>query len=276
MAVYLHIMGLEWRKILTYRAEFWVELFVGLSLKCIVVYFLWTTLFHTLAAPFVKGIPFGLMLGYAILTVSMKEMVIGKTVGVLSDEIYQGSLNKYLIYPTSFVFQKLASHLAKSLFYFAQLPIFFLFVEFFFDYSLRWINLLYGFLPIIVGACLYFMMNAILELSAFRWDTVWSLGVALRFVANFLGGASVPLALFPNPYQEILRYTPFYYCAGFPVEILTSFREGMEQSALRGAGLSSLSDGTAFVIGVLWLGFFTAVFHLLYRRCLKTYSGIGI
>ena len=125
MAVYLYLIKLELRKILTYRFEFWVELLVGISLKCAVVYFLWTTLFETLDAPFLKGIPFKLMLTYVILTVSMKEMIIGKTVGVLSDDIYQGSLNKYLIYPSSFVFQKLASHLARTLFYYLQLPIFF-------------------------------------------------------------------------------------------------------------------------------------------------------
>ena len=277
MQVYLYLIRLEWRRMFTYRFEFWAELIFGILLKCTVVYFLWSTLYETLDSPLLKGIPFKYMLAYVLLSVSMKDMIIGKTVGILSDDIYQGSLNKYLIYPSSFVFQKLAAHLARTLFHFLQIPCFFIFLSFFFDHSLSWQRLALAFLPIILGACLYFMMNAILELSAFKWDSVWSLSVGLRFVSNFLGGISVPLALFPEEYRSLLIWTPFYYCAGYPLEILTGISNNPDQPIsmeLSSMLFQSLGQGTFFAL--IWFIFFSLMFHLVYLRCLRSYSGIGI
>ena len=77
-----------------------------------------------------------------------------------------------------------------------------------------------------------------------------------------LGGALVPLDLFPAPVQQVLAFLPFAYILNFPVQIL-----------LGNLAAPALLQG--FAAQILWILLFVGFKQLLWRKGLKQYAAVG-
>ena len=108
------IFSLEIRKILSYRADFWMN-FIGVVLaEVAVAYFLWNAIFEYKNVSTMQGYSFhGLML-YYLLAPLMTLIVRGQSMDFMAREIYEGTLTRYLIYPLSFFHYKYVAQLAYS------------------------------------------------------------------------------------------------------------------------------------------------------------------
>jgi ABC-2 type transport system permease protein len=99
-------------------------------------------------------------------------------------------------------------------------------------------------------------------LLAFWTDQAAALGNLIFTLYIVLGGAVVPLDLFPASVQQALAFLPFAYLLNFPVEVLLGKLTG--PAVLRG-----------FVVQLLWILLFVGLRHLLWRNGLKRYSAVG-
>jgi ABC-2 type transport system permease protein len=106
------------------------------------------------------------------------------------------------------------------------------------------------------------LMASIVEMVAFWAENVWTLGVMLMFAVRLLGGALLPLALFPEPWQRALAYSPFPYMISFPILSITGKVTGLEW--LKGMGIIG-----AWVLALSW------VYALVWQRGNLRYSGAG-
>jgi ABC-2 type transport system permease protein len=125
------------------------------------------------------------------------------------------------------------------------------------------LNFVLGLVAAYVAMLLYGLMLMTLEIVSFWAETVWSLGVMLRFVSMFFGGAFIPLNLFPEWAQKVLMLTPFPYL--FSNTIKTFLGEYTITQSLQGIG-----------IGILWLFPLSFIMLFTYKKGLRQYSGIGI
>ncbi len=267
LKVYIQVYSLEIRKILSYRADFWITVVGAVLITLAIAYFLWTSIFEFTGKEMIGGLNEKTMIFYFLLAPLFMRMANGGEFGSISRDIYYGELNKYLIYPVSYLGFKIVGHFAKFTVFFIQLILSVVLYHFVVGIpdtiQITWFNILLTIPYCFLGSLLYFYMGAILESVAFWADNVWSLSVALRFAFGILGGAMIPLTLYPLWAQDILFYMPFEKIIHAPLKIFI----GQYNLDLYMTGLGLL---------VFWIIFFVLIFQLIWTRAQKVYTGVGI
>lgn len=260
-------MALEFRKIFAYRVDFWSGFLGSTVVEMTIVYFVWRAVFDHRGVDMLNGFSFtGLMLYYLIAQM-VNHIVQGQTMHFISTEIYEGSLNRYIVYPLPFLYYKFLSHITFGLMASLQLllgiGLFFLMYGEPQGVNFNFLNLALAVLVALIGASLYFLMAAILEMTAFWAENVWSLMVMLRFATRLCGGLVVPLVFFPAWSQPLIKLSPFYVAAALPIEV-----------ALGRVGQGALIS--AFCVTAVWIGLFLLVTWGVWQRGRLKYTGVGI
>lgn len=266
--LFWQIFSLEVRKTMSYRAEFWGNTALGVLAQFGVVYFLWLAMFGVQDSDTIAGYTFERMIVYYVLAILLSKIVRGQDrEGAISTEIYDGGYTRYIIYPAPFLPFKFAQHLGAvtpaliQVLLFGGVAVWILGPAAFAGVSYG--SLLSTLILVAVANLVHFQMRAPLEGLAFWADNVWSLWVMLRMVVSFLGGAMIPLDLFPTWATQALAWTPFPYLTYVPVKTLL--------------GEVALTDWL-FGLGVLgvWGLVLGAVIAGLWRRGDLQYTGVGI
>jgi len=262
-----YLFSMELRKALSYRVDFWVKFLVSLGIEVAIAWFLWRAVFEFSGKTEIGGYTFVGMIFYSIISRQVSGILSQSDAGNISVEIYQGTLNRYLIYPVSFYLYKLLEYVAQGGIVLLQTTIVYLLLVVWLG-SPPGANLGLGAFVAGVAACcvaffLYFAIIANLEMIAFWFDNVWSLLVMVRFITRFLGGAMIPLTFYPERFQEVLIYLPFPYVASFPIR---SFMGQVNAQEWIFSALMAIGWGTVFM----------AVSRFVWRRGLFQYSGVGI
>lgn len=265
MTVFLQICSIELRKVLAYRSDFWVNTVGSVLTQVVVAAALWTAVFAATGQPAIGGYSQSAMIIYALLAGQVFVCVQGEPFGMLSTEIYDGSLTRYLIYPVDLLRYKWSGQCARILVALGQLTVLLALVRWCWPGALQpmWWHWSAGLLAIVGGAMLHFWIACCLELVAFWADNVWSFQALLRMAVQFLGGMLLPLSVFPAWAHPWLQASPFAGLVALPVETLLG-RVTPDVWLL----------GMARQIG--WTLCFWALARALYRRGIRHYSGVGM
>jgi ABC-2 type transport system permease protein len=260
-------LTLELRKILSYRADFWLLFIGGLVAQFGVAWFLWASIFQQQQLERVGDFSFPALMLYYLAAPLMLRIVQGYEMGSVSGEIYEGALNRYLIYAGSYFRFKLTTSAAHSLVFVTQFILIMLTCILFFGlpepFHISTTSVLQCICVALCAAYLHFVMAAAIELTAFWADNVWSLVVMMRFATGLLGGAMIPLSLFPEWAQGTMFLLPFAYFVAFPLRCLL----GLETSA-------SWMNGMTVVL--FWSVIMTMVYAYVWGRGRYRYTGVGI
>jgi ABC-2 type transport system permease protein len=256
---------MELKKIVSYRAEFWLGFLGNVLTQFCVAFFLWKAIFAARGAVSLQGFTFGSLMLYYLLVPLVERIVQGQEMGYISTEIYDGGLSRYLIYPVSYFRVKYVGQLAQSTVFLAQLGLgLALFLAAFHQSFSLSLPTLARTLPVLLCAgLLQFAITANLEMLAFWADNVWSISVLHRLTSHLLGGGLIPLAFFPGWARRTLEWLPFTRLVSFPIRCLLGQVGGMEW--LFGIGLT---------LG--WAALFAGAGALIWRRGIKGYNGVGI
>ena len=261
------VFKLELRKLVTYRADFWVNFIGRTVLTFVIFYYLWEYIYSESGVNTLKGYTLNKMTLYYLIVPLLFRMLQGESIGSMSREIYDGSLNKYLLYPINFYSYKLITYLAHASFYFLQaMFLLLLFNLALYDpsvFEFNILNFLLFFITCLISVITCYAMCSIPELISFWTDNVWSLALIIRFISAFLGGAMIPLTFFPQQAQKLLYFTPFPYFVTLPINIL--FNEISFFDFLKGN-----------LILISWCAMFMLVSIQVWKRGKYQYTGVGI
>lgn len=262
-----HVLAIEIKKAVSYRVDFWIQFFIGTFAEIAIAYFLWKAVFQIRGVARMEGYSFhGLIYYYLFATFSMR-IARGNDRGYVSQDIYDGGLTRYLLYPLPFLGFKFITHFSQQILFILQLLLAFALLAALLsvpiDVDLTPLNFCAGIFTCMCAGYLHFMMTACLEMVAFWQDVVWNLMVMLRFTLLLLGGGMIPLAFFPAWGQRLVAWTPFPMIISFPVK--TFMGQLSFQEWLLNAGLL-----------VFWSALFTVLIRFIWRRGLRQYSGVGI
>jgi ABC-2 type transport system permease protein len=260
------VVASELRKILAFRSDFWITFIGQTMIQVLIARALWQSIFETSGNEVMEGFTLPMMTLYYLIVPIGTRMLTGENIGFLSREIYDGSFNRYLIYPISFFQYKTLTYLTYSCFYGLQLILVYLIYHGFqaegISYGLV-LNLGLGVLFFLMASFVYVMLAIFIELISLWADNIWSLMVMTRFFTFFLGGSFIPLPFFPEWSQEALKFTPFPYLVSLPIRTTM--------------GLSTLEEmGTGIVMLVIWSLIFMQAAKLMWKRGQLRYSGVGI
>jgi ABC-2 type transport system permease protein len=266
MKFWFTLTSLHLRKILEYRFDFWILFFGNLIATWVVSYFLWKAVYTSAGKSEIAGYSFNGILMYSILIPPIDRMIRGSDTQNLSNSIYDGSLNRQLILPRPIFGFFASSQLVEFLMYTLQLLLCVPFLVMLFPTEFpggfaieRWI-LTISFA--LIGACIYFLLESLVDLIAFWADHIWSLHVMIRFIVHFLGGGYVPLAFFPDSAQGFISYLPFKYILSISIE----FAMGHNPTV----GIFE------FAVIAFWIFFLTITLRWFWRKGLRSYTGIGM
>jgi ABC-2 type transport system permease protein len=267
MSVPLHVFSIEIKKALSYRVTFWVQFILSTGAELAIAYFLWGAIFETTGQTTLQGYSFhGIVYYYLFVSFAVK-IGRGNEHGYLAQDIYDGGLTRYLIYPIHFFSFKYVTHLTQQFLAVLQLLLAFVVLRLFLgipeDSHISLLSVLAGIGTSILMGYLFFVMISCLELVAFWQDIIWNLVAMMRFTMALLGGAMIPLAFFPEWGLSIIKYTPFPIMISFPA-----------QTFLGEIGLVDWFQN--IFIMVVWAFFFSCIMALIWRRGIKQYSGVGI
>lgn len=268
----VHVLGIELKKAFSYRFAFWAQFVLGTVTDLVVAYFLWAAIFSQrgeLGSSTIQigGFTFHGMIYYYLFAAFSIRIARGSERGYVSEDIYGGGLTKYLLYPVSFLGFKFITHFTQQILATVQLLVSFSILWMIFgkpeDLSLSIATFAAGFLACLLAGVLHFFIAICLEMVSFWQDVVWNLMVMLRFMVNLLGGAILPLTLFPEWGRTVIAWTPFPLLVSFPAE--TFLGRVTAEVWLRQASLC-----------LLWAMVFFALSRLIWSRGLRNYSGVGI
>jgi ABC-2 type transport system permease protein len=268
--LFLHVMSLEVRRTLTYRADFWIQALLTFLAELALAWFLWRGVFDASGATTIGGLTFEGAVRYTVLVVLLGKLTYGGGTGqegAIAQDIYDGSFSRYRVYPVSFYAFKYAQNLGRMLPAVVQTLLF----------GGVWLllqgpggfeglsagSVAQAFVAVALANLLQFAISWPIQGVAFWAENVWSLMVALRFVQGLLGGMLLPLSIFPSGVRPLLDLLPFRYLFSFPVEVLTGQVTGW-----------AFVEGCALALG--WWCVFRLVGAWVWRRGGLAYSGAGM
>lgn len=260
------VVAAEYRKIFAFRADFWVTFIGQTMVQLFIARALWENIFEASGNSVMEGYTLPMMTLYYLIVPIGNRMLQGENVGFLSREIYDGSFNRYLIYPISFFQYKTLTYLSYSFFYGMQLICVFLLYKAFVSSDLTLMNisdLALGLSMFLMASYTYCMLSILVELISLWADNIWSLMVMCRFFCYFFGGSFVPLAFMPQWLQKTLVYTPFPYLVSLPVR--TTMGLTTSQEIL-----------TGFVFLFFWSYILRMCAKALWNKGQYRYTGVGI
>jgi len=266
--LFVQVVSIEARRRMSYAVDFWINAVVGFAAEFAIVWFLWTALYKESGHTTIAGYDFDAILLYYVVAILVGKIVRGAEFeGHVSQDIYEGSLNRYLVLPASYVAFKYAQQVGSLLPALVQAVLFGT-LWFFIaggrgGSAITPATVLMGTSALVLANLLFYAMSFPLHAVAFWADNVWSLIVALRFVANLLGGLLFPLALFPENVQAVNRWLPFRNLFALPAETL-----------LGRSGFQVWAQGMA--VGLAWLVILGAIGRQVWRRGCLQYGGVGI
>jgi len=266
--LFIHLMSIETRKLFSYRVDFWVTTVVNMVVTLIVFWYLWEAMFQESGASTIGGWSLPGILTYSVL-ISLSGRVIrgGDLQMAISTDIYEGSLSRFLLYPSRYFFFKYAQQagavLPELLQSIAMGALIVLVYGIPTEVPVTATSLLMALPTILIGHLLFFMLSVIPQLVAFWAENVWSLSVLLRFITMLLGGGMLPLSLFPEWAQSILAWMPFIYLYDFPARVAM----GLVTQAQWLEGM---------LLSLLWCGITALLAVPFWRRGELQYTGVGI
>ena len=268
--LFVHVMSLEVRRSLTYRADFWIQALLTFLAELALAWFLWRGVFDASGSTTIGGLTFEEAVRYTVLVVLLGKLTYGGSTGqegAVAQEIYDGSFSRYRVYPVSFYTFKYAQNLGRMLPATIQTLLFggvWLLLRGTGGFQgITALSLVQAAVAVALANFLYFAISWPIQGVAFWAENVWSLMVALRFVQGLLGGMLLPLSVFPAGMRPLLDLLPFRYLFAFPVEVLTGEVSGW--AFAQGCGLATA-----------WWCVFRLVGVWVWRRGGLAYAGAGM
>ena len=266
--LFLHIASVEARKRMSYRIDFWINTLFGFLAEFGVHFFLAVALFAESGQAEIRGFARPDLVVYFVTVLLIQKIVMGPDFGGhVSEDIYEGGLTRYLLFPSSYTPFKYAQHLGALVPLVLQALLFGVLAVFVLEptQTLRvtpW-TIAGAIVCVVVANLLYFMMRLPLQLVAFWQDNVWSLSVMLRFVSRLFGGAMLPLTFFPVWSHDALRVLPFRALYDLPTQTFLG-------------QLSPTEWLTGVATALVWCAVFTLLARAVWKRGDLKYTGVGI
>jgi ABC-2 type transport system permease protein len=260
------LLTAELRRRMSYRADFWISALLSLAVRFAVAWFIVKALFSGSGRAGIGGYAVEEMYFYYAAIILVGKLVQSSDLeqGV-SQDIYEGGLTRYLLYPVPYGVVKYVQQLGALGPGVVQIALFGAWIPFVLGWPDGMTATRIGMTvaAIAVANLLHFLITLPIQFVAFWADNVWSLMVMHRFVSALLGGLLLPLSMFPEAWRPALEALPFRYLFSFPVETLMG-------------RVSPGEWGIGMAVAAGWCGVSAIVGRAVWRRGTLQYTGVGI
>ncbi|MEM7076854.1 MAG: ABC-2 family transporter protein [Pseudomonadota bacterium] len=243
-----------------YRAEFVIYLVGGI--QPLIMLFIWVTLNNSgqLSGDYTSTH----FICYFLLIYGVRNFNAMWFPWALDQEIRQGDLSFKLLRPVHPYWNYLAYQLADNVIRVPLMLPFLIgglyFTSAYTELSLP--HLPFAILALLSGMAIHFYSNFLMGCTSFWLERTRAIEMMYYSMLILLGGAIVPLELFPDGLRQVIMFTPFPYLLGFPVDVAMG-------------GLSNAELVRGFLIQGAWMVVIGLAGRLLWILGTKSYSGAG-
>ncbi|MDR1588607.1 MAG: ABC-2 family transporter protein [Oscillospiraceae bacterium] len=209
---------------LEYRFDFLMSI-ASCAFTLIVLTTLWRAIFSNSGAEKLYGYSFQQMLFYVISSTLLSKMITTDIMNVISNDIKDGGLNKFLVQPFSYSKYRLSVLLGEktceALIILILIIALLIILPLASNSIIGFSSFLLSLIPILLSTLLNFYLSFILATLAFWVTDTFYLNFGLNVVILILSGAIFPIDVLPKMIVNISRFLPFQYIIFFPVKVLT-------------------------------------------------------
>jgi ABC-2 type transport system permease protein len=260
------VLAFELRKATAFRLGFVLQKLLRGVPRPAVMALVYVAIFRSTGAAHLRGYALADLIAYLIWTALLTKCLTDEQTLDVGEQIFDGYVTKYLVMPVSFLtllWGRFAQHTlvqlgsALSLYGLgaALLPAYW-------PGPAGALAMAQAATLLLLGAACYHLAHVTIGLLAFWLDVVWSLHNMFAFVAAFVAGTLVPIALMPASVQGAFAWLFPYWTVFAPAELLIGRMDGADFAR----GLLVLS---ATLAGLQALAVYT------FRRGLVRYAGAG-
>ena len=260
------VLKLVWSERLVYRVNFLLEILSGLFSSVILV-FLWIAIYRSSGRHGIGGYQLAEMATYILGGGLINTFILTTAENPeTSQSIQDGTLSNLLVTPISPYGVWLVRDLGTKLFLFmvgmaGYAAVLFLFRELL-VLRLGAGHLAFFFLSLALAALLHFLIFEALSLLAFWIENTYGIRFTMRVIMEVVGGAIIPLSLFPDILQNIFLFLPFPFLIYLPMRIY------LGKIPLGEIGLELLKE-------MAWIAALGLVNVILWKRGLRQYVSMG-
>jgi ABC-2 type transport system permease protein len=266
LALLPHVVAYEWRKATAFRGGFIVNGVLRGLARPAVMGFVYAAMFESAGVDQMGGYTFAALVHYLVWTAVIQKCMPDWRSLDLAEQIFDGYVTKFLIMPVSYFtllwgrfVQFLGVQVVAALVFWVAGAVL---ARRWWPYPVSGTAFAQAAILVALGTCCYWLTFFILNALAFWLDVVWSLLNMFQFVAGFVSGLLVPVALMPKAVGRVFEAFFPYWAVNAPIEILLG---------RRGTG--------DFVVGlvvlVISLVALNAIAVRAWRRGLHRYAGAG-
>ena len=206
---------------LSFRLSTLIMIF-GNLLYLLVVYFLWKAIYASAGTDTVNGMTFNDTLIYLVLATALftfMEMYIVWEIGrniqsgqIVLDLIKPMDYRQYVFWSyageliTHFVFTFLPTFIVVSIVTHGAIPM---------SWNLLWF-ILSVFLAVSINNSIDYFVGGICLYT----ESIWGINIMKQVLVTLLSGATIPIAIFPEPFKTVVMYLPFQSIYNTPLLIL--------------------------------------------------------
>jgi ABC-2 type transport system permease protein len=266
MLKFWYILRWVWIERLTYRMNFLLEVVSGI-VSSLIVAFLWLAVYRSAGREIIGQYSTAEMVTYILGGGLINTFILNTADNPeTSASIQNGTLSALLTQPIHPYAVWWVRDLGSKVFLFGLGLISYIFVWIFFrEYILlpaaaRHLGLFV--IALLLAAALQFLLFQALSLLAFWIENTNGMRFAMRVIMEVVGGAIIPLSLFPQALQTIFAALPFPYLVYLPMRLYLG-KISPSQAAWQ------LLAESAWIAGLLWLNIF------LWRKGIRQYVSMG-
>lgn len=246
---------------MAYRASF-LGFFIGQSLYCVVMYFIWKAVFMASGEAAFLGFSMTDMTLYVFLSNIVGFLTSTDATQNLAEEIRDGNIIMRMIKPINVDFSLLFMELGNKVMILTCVfvPVM-LAVEIYRYVALGTVafsivTLIQFAVSVILSYLLAFYLNLLFGYLAFFLMNIWGFDILKGAIINFFSGAIIPLAFFPGAMRTLFEQLPFASIVYIPTMIYMGKYQGRELLFV-------------FAKQVIWLGVFVFICRLVWKWAQK-------
>jgi ABC-2 type transport system permease protein len=260
------VLAFELRKATAFRLGFVLQKLLRGVPRPAVMVLIYVAIFRSTSATHIRGYTLPDLVAYLIWSALLIKCLTDEQTLDIGEQIFDGYVTKYLVMPVSFLtllwgrfVQHTLVQLASAITLYALGA---LLLPAYWPAPHSALSLAQAATLLVLGAACYHLVHVILGMLAFWLDVVWSLHNMFAFVATFVAGALVPIALMPVTVQQVFSALFPYWTVFAPAELLIG-RMGSDDF-VRGVAVLALT-----LVALQLLSLFT------WKRGLVRYAGAG-
>lgn len=255
--IYWEFMRIKFLKMLAYRGQYFTGI-ITYSINIGAYYFLWEAIFQT--KNIVGGFNLQQMVTYTAIGWMTRTFYFNNLDREISEDVKNGRVATELIRPYNYQLVKLAQALGEAVF---RLTLFTLpgvvvvFLLFKISLPISWTAFVLYLFSILGSFFINSQINFIVGLTAFYTQNSYGVMRTKRVIIDVLSGLLLPLTLFPQWAQNIMKVLPFQGISYLPNIIYTGKILGPK--ALEAIGTQ-----------VIWIIILFVIGQIIWKRAVKT------